>query len=164
MFVLRRVGGLCFLVIEYIEGTQFSLKGIMGLNKINHIGIAVEDLAQSIEVYKLLTGRGPHHCEEIKTDQVKTAFFKVQETNLELLQATSPESPIAKFIKKQGRGGIHHICIEVDDLEAKLTELKNAGVTLIDKRPRQGAHDMLVAFVHPKSMGGVLIELAQHKI
>ena len=132
-------------------------------NKIDHIGIAVEDLEKSINIYKTLTGKAPEHLEEIKSEQVKTAFFSIGEANIELLEATSSESPIAKFIEKQGRGGIHHICFEVDDIQAKLDELKSAGIRLIHEQPKLGAHDKLVAFVHPKDTGGVLIELSQAK-
>ena len=88
-------------------------------------------------------------------------FFSVGESNIELLEATSEDSPIAKFIQKHGKGGIHHICVEVGDIYAKLEELKKQGVRLIDESPRLGAHGKLVAFVHPKSMGDVLIELSQ---
>lgn len=130
-------------------------------NKIDHIGIAVSDLNQAIATYTTLLGKSPDHEEEISREKVKTAFFAVGETNIELLEATSPESPIAKYIEKQGRGGIHHICIEVDDIVAKLAELKANGVQLIDEIPKKGAHNKLVAFVHPKALGGVLLELSQ---
>lgn len=134
------------------------------LKKVDHIGIAVESLDQAIPIYTTLTGHAPEHFENIPSENVKTAFFSVGETNLELLEATSPGSPIAKFIQKNGRGGIHHICVAVDDIEAKLKELKDAGVKLIDEKPKMGAHNKLVAFVHPKSMGGVLVELSQENV
>lgn len=129
--------------------------------KIDHIGIAVEDLKASIALYTSLTGSGPVHEEEIVSEKVKTAFFDVGESHIELLEATSPDSPIAKYIEKNGRGGIHHICLEVEDIHKKLEELKQAGVKLIHETPKVGAHNKLVAFVHPKDMGGVLIELSQ---
>lgn len=131
------------------------------LKKVDHIGIAVEDLQQSVALYKTLTGKDPDHFEEVPEQKVKTAFFSVGESHLELLQATDPESPIAKYIAKQGRGGIHHICVQVEDIHLKLAELKEAGVRLIDQEPKVGAHNKLVAFIHPKDMGGVLIELSQ---
>lgn len=131
------------------------------LKKIDHIGIAVENLELSLPIYNALTGHKPEHFEVIESEKVKTAFYSVGQSNLELLEATDPASTIAKFIAKNGRGGIHHICVAVDDIEKKLAELKAAGVTLIDEKPRRGAHNKLVAFVHPKSTGGVLIELAQ---
>ncbi len=131
------------------------------LKKIDHIGIAVESLEKAIPVYAALTGHAPEHFEEVTDQKVKAAFFSVGESNIELLEATSPESPIAKFIEKNGRGGIHHLCVAVDDIIAKMAELKAAGVVLIDEKPRVGAHNKWVAFVHPKSTGGVLIELSQ---
>lgn len=134
------------------------------LKKIDHIGIAVEALEKAIPVYTALTGHAPEHFEEVIDQKVKAAFFSVGESNIELLEATSPESPIAKFIEKNGRGGIHHLCVAVDDIVAKLAELKAAGVVLIDEKPRVGAHSKLVAFVHPKSTGGVLIELSQENL
>lgn len=131
------------------------------LQKIDHIGIAVENLAQAIPIYTALTGHPPEHFEDIPKEKVKTAFFSVGESNLELLEATSSESPIAKFIAKNGRGGIHHICVAVADIVVKIAELKAKGIALIDETPRQGAHGKLVAFIHPKGTGGVLIELSQ---
>ena len=131
------------------------------IKKINHIGIAVENLRESIALYSSLFGKGPDHEEEVVSEKVMTAFFGAGESNIELLQATSPDSPIAKFIEKRGKGGIHHVALEVDDLEEKLRQLKAAGITLIDEAPKAGAHGMKVAFVHPKGMQGVLIELVQ---
>lgn len=133
------------------------------LKKIDHIGIAVESLDKTVPLYTLLTGKEPDHTEVVDSEKVQTAFFSVGEINLELLEATDPESAIAKFIAKQGRGGIHHICVAVEDIRAKIAELKNAGLTMIHDEPKVGAHGKLVAFVHPKSTGGVLIELAQSR-
>lgn len=129
--------------------------------KIDHIGIAVENLEEAVVRYTQLLGKGPEHFEEVEEQKVKTAFFSVGESNLELLESTSPDGPIGKFIAKQGRGGIHHICVEVEDIEATLKAYKEAGVQLIDETPRIGAHGKKVAFVHPKSTGGVLLELSQ---
>lgn len=111
--------------------------------------------------FTLLLGKEPEHFEEIVEQKVKTAFFGVGESKLELLASTSPDGPIGKFIAKQGRGGIHHICVQVEDIEATLKTYKEAGLQLIDEVPRRGAHNKLVAFVHPKSTGGILLELSQ---
>lgn len=136
-------------------------KNHSAVQKIDHIGIAVEDLAEAIPLYELLLGKKVDHREEVPDQRVKTAFFATGESSIELLEAISEDSPIAKFINKHGKGGIHHICVEVGDIYAKLEELKKQGVRLIDESPRLGAHGKLVAFVHPKSMGDVLIELSQ---
>lgn len=134
----------------------------MTLKKIDHIGIAVSDLKQTVKIYEILTGKKPDHFEEVTSEKVRTAFFALGESCLELLEATSEDSPIAKFIAKKGKGGIHHICLEVTDLSKKLAELKKHGIRLIDENPKQGAQGKLVAFVHPDSTGGVLIELSQN--
>lgn len=134
---------------------------LLQLDKIDHIGIAVDNLDKAVALYTVLTGHAPEHFEEVAEQKVKTAFFSVGEANLELLEATDPDSPIAKYIEKNGRGGIHHICVAVKNVAQKLEELKAAGMSLIDEKPRRGAHNKLVAFVHPKSTGGVLVELSQ---
>ncbi len=129
---------------------------------LDHIGIAVPDLAAAIKTYSTLLGKSPDHLEEVVEQKAKTAFFAVDDTHLELLESTSPDGPIGKFIDKNGgRGGLHHICIQVEDLEASLAAYKQAGIQLIDEKPRRGAHGKLIAFVHPKSTGGVLLELSQ---
>lgn len=134
----------------------------MKFKKVDHIGIAVPNLDDAVKTYTALLGKAPEHFEEVAEQKVKTAFFGVGETNLELLQSTSPEGPIGKYIEKNGgRGGLHHICIQVDDIEAALKAYKAAGVQLIDEKPRVGAHGKLIAFVHPKSTGGLLLELSQ---
>lgn len=129
--------------------------------RIDHIGIAVPNLEEAVKNYTTLLGKGSEHSEEVAEQQVKTAFFAIDDTNIELLQSTSPDGPIGKFIEKNGgRGGIHHICIQVEDIEKTLEEYKKQGIQLIDQMPRIGAHGKKVAFVHPKSTGGVLLELA----
>ena len=133
----------------------------MLLNKINHIGVAVKSIEAALPFYKAM-GADINHIEEVPSQKVKTAFIKVGETTIELVEATSPESPIAKYLEKN-REGLHHICFEVDDVAACLAELKKAEVPLIDNEPKVGAHNMLVAFVHPKSNNGVLTELAQYQ-
>lgn len=131
------------------------------VQKIDHIGIAVEKLADVVPLYAVLLGKEADHAEEVPDQAVRTVFFSAGECCIELLEATSEDSSVAKFIKKQGKGGIHHICVEVGDIYAKLQELKKQNVRLIDETPRLGANGKLVAFVHPKSMGDVLIELSQ---
>ncbi len=134
----------------------------MKIKNIDHIGIAVPNLEAAVKTYTTLLGKEPEHREEVVEQKARTAFFAVDDTNLELLESTSPEGPIGKFIEKNaGRGGLHHICIRVEDLEATLAEYKKAGIQLIDEKPRVGAHGKLIAFVHPKSTGGVLLELSQ---
>lgn len=130
------------------------------ITKIEHIGIAVKNLDDAIKKYEKLLETNCYRIEEVSDQKVKTAFFKVGESKIELLEATSPESPIAKFIEKRGEG-IHHIAFEVTDIYSKLTELKELNFELIDQSPRIGAEDFLIAFVHPKSTNGVLIEFSQ---
>jgi methylmalonyl-CoA epimerase len=128
--------------------------------KINHLGIAVKSLEESLKFYRETLGL-ELSCTEIVEDQgVEVAMLPLGESRIELLQAISPSSPIARFIEKRGPG-IHHICIEVDDIVKKLSEMKSAGAQLIDEEPRRGAGGHLIAFVHPKSTAGVLIELVQ---
>lgn len=135
----------------------------MSLNKIDHVGIAVTDLEQSIELYKAM-GFEFHGTETVEDQKVKTAFFKIGESMIELLAATDPASPIAKFIEKNGhRGGIAHMAINVTDVGSKLAELKQKGFQLIDETPKDGAHGAKIAFLHPKSTGGVLLELCEKK-
>ncbi|MBI2981683.1 MAG: methylmalonyl-CoA epimerase [Deltaproteobacteria bacterium] len=129
--------------------------------KIDHIGIAVPDLKAAVSLYSKLLGKKPDHFEEVLEQKARTAFFSVDDTHLELLESTSPDGPIGKFIEKQGRGGIHHLCIQVEDIEKTLEEYKRAGILLIDEKPRIGARGKKIAFVHPKSTGGVLIELSE---
>lgn len=124
---------------------------------LDHIGIAVRSL-ESAKIYQDL-GLTIEHVETVETQRVKTAFLSVGDANLELLEPTSPDSPIAKFIEKRGEG-IHHICLRVDDLEAHLERLKAAGYRLINEAPVPGAHGCRVAFLHPSAGNGVLIELS----
>ncbi|BAI81386.1 methylmalonyl-CoA epimerase [Deferribacter desulfuricans SSM1] len=130
------------------------------LKKIDHIGIAVKNIDEALSLYKTL-GITPYHFEEVESQKVKTAFIKVGESNIELLEPTSPDSPIAKFIEKKGEG-IHHIAYLVDDVKSCLENLKEKGFKLIDEEPKAGAHGKLIAFVHPKSTNGVLMELCEH--
>tara|TARA_Y100001980_G_scaffold46067_2_gene28259 strand:- start:47791 stop:48198 length:408 start_codon:yes stop_codon:yes gene_type:complete len=133
----------------------------MELNFIEHIGIAVKDLASAIGYYENVLGLKCYKIEEVKDQKVKTAFFKVGETKIELLETTDPSGPIGKFIEKRGEG-IHHIAFAVDDLQAQLKEASQKGVELIDKQPRKGAEGLNIAFLHPKSTHGTLTELCEH--
>lgn len=128
--------------------------------KINHIGIAVKNLEETMKFYKEQLGFQFNGTDEVESQKVKVAFFKIGEVNIELVQATSPDSPIAKYLEKN-REGIHHICYEVEDINSVLDTLKERGVKLIDNEPRKGAHNTKVAFIHPKSSGGVLTEICQ---
>jgi len=130
------------------------------INKIEHIGIAVKNLAEAISYYQNILGLKCYAIEEVEDQKVKTAFFMVGETKLELLEATSAESPIAKFIEKKGEG-IHHIAFAVEGLNSLLPDLKSKGIELIDEQPRKGAEGMNIAFLHPKSTFGVLTELCE---
>jgi len=130
------------------------------VKKIEHIGIAVKNLEQAIQTFEKLLGTKCYKIEEVEDQKVRTAFLKVGETKIELLEATSPDSPIAKFLEKRGEG-IHHIAFEVQNLENKLLELRELNFQLIDEKPKIGAEEFLIAFVHPKSVNGVLIEFCQ---
>lgn len=125
---------------------------------IEHIGIAVKNIQESLPIFERLLGTACYAVEEVPEQKVKTAFFKVGQTKIELLEPTGPESPIAKFIEKRGEG-IHHLAFAVPDLPASLAELQNAGTQLIDARPRAGAEGLQIAFLHPKSTNSVLVEL-----
>lgn len=134
----------------------------MAFKKVDHVAIAVPNLEEAVELYKSLLGKDPEHIEEVADQKVRAAFFGVGDTNLELLFPTSEDSPISKFLEeKKGRGGLHHICIEVSDLEKHLEQLKAKGVKLIDEKPKIGAHGKKIAFVHPKATNGVLLELSE---
>jgi methylmalonyl-CoA/ethylmalonyl-CoA epimerase len=130
------------------------------MEKIEHIGIAVANLDASLIIYEKLFGKTAYKQEEVVSEGVKTAFFKTGVNKIELLEATNPESPIAKFIAKKGEG-IHHIAFEVDDIVSEIERLKNEGFIILNEIPKKGADNKLVAFLHPKSTCGVLIELCQ---
>ena len=134
----------------------------MNTEYIEHIGIAVKKLEDSIPFYEKLLGRSCYAVEEVQEQKVRTAFFKVGETKIELLEPTDPESPVARFIEKRGEG-MHHIAFSVKDLEGKLKTAEESGIRLIDKKPRKGAEDLDIAFLHPSSTFGVLMELCENK-
>ena len=131
------------------------------LNKIDHLGIAVPNLQQAITTYETLLGTSVESIEEVLDQKVRTAFFSVGESHFELLEAMDESSPIARFLEKRPRGGLHHVCVEVDNLDEALAQYKQAGIRLIDESPRIGAHQKRIAFVHPASTGGVLLELSE---
>ncbi len=129
---------------------------------IEHIGIAVKSLEAAIPFYEKLLGSPCYAIEEVKEQRVKTAFFKIGQTKIELLESTDPEGPVGKFIEKKGEG-IHHIAFAVKGLEESLEKAKEAGIQLIDATPRKGAEGLHIAFLHPKSTFGVLTELCEDK-
>lgn len=133
----------------------------MNISHIEHLGIAVKSLDEAIPYYENILGMKCYSIEEVADQKVKTAFFKVGQTKLELLEPTSEESPIAKFIEKRGEG-IHHLAFAVEDGVANaLAEMEGKGVRLIDKAPRKGAESLNIAFIHPKSTHGVLTEFCE---
>jgi len=132
------------------------------ITKIEHIGIAVKNINESNELFKKLFGKEHYKIEAVESEGVNTSFFMLGETKIELLQATSATSSIAKFIEKKGEG-IHHIAYAVDDIEKEMTRLKNEGFELIHPQPKDGADNKKICFLHPKSTNGVLVELCQNK-
>ena len=132
----------------------------MNLTHIEHLGIAVKSIEESLPYYEQVLGLKCYSVEEVADQKVKTAFFKIGQTKIELLEPTSDESTIAKFIEKRGEG-IHHIAFATDGVADALAEVEGKGVRLIDKAPRKGAEGLNIAFLHPKSTGGVLTELCE---
>lgn len=130
------------------------------LQKINHIGIAVQSLADALPFYRDCLGMSFKGEEEVTEQKVRVAMLQVGESKIELLEATSPDSPIAKFLEKNGPG-IHHLAYEVVDIEAAISHMLSQGARMVDQVPRNGAHGTRIAFVHPKSSNGVLTELCQ---
>jgi len=130
------------------------------MDKIEHIGIAVKDLAHSSDLYRRLLGYESYKTEEVRSEKVITEFFKAGKSKIELLQAISGESAIARFIEKRGEG-IHHIAFSVDNIVEEMARLKAEGFQLLSDEPKKGADNKLVCFIHPKTVGGVLIELCQ---
>jgi methylmalonyl-CoA/ethylmalonyl-CoA epimerase len=130
------------------------------MDKIEHIGIAVKDIQAAGKLYEMLLNTTIYKIEDVESEGVKTAFLQSGPNKIELLEATSDESAVHKFIEKRGEG-IHHIAFDVNDIEAEMQRLKNAGFILLNDKPKQGADNKLVCFIHPKSANGVLIELCQ---
>ena len=133
------------------------------LKRIDHLGIAVKSLDESVPYYEKALGLKCEHREEVPSQKVRTAFFQCGEVHLELLEPTSPDSPIAKFLEKNPSGGIHHIAFATDDINGQLKQASGAGVKLIHEQPFEGAANKLVAFLHPKSTFGVLTEFCATK-
>jgi methylmalonyl-CoA/ethylmalonyl-CoA epimerase len=136
------------------------MKGPISPSQIDHIGIAVRSLDEALPLYTRVLGLELKGMEEVETEQVRVAFLQIGETNIELLEPASPESPIARFLEKKGEG-IHHIALRVEAIEEKLEYLSQNGIRLIHEQPKQGAHGSRIAFLHPKSTQGVLYELCQ---
>lgn len=132
------------------------------VSKVDHIGVAVSNLEESVKFYEEILGLKLQGIETVEEQKVKVAFLPVGDTEVELLEATTPDSPIAKFIEKKGQG-VQHIAFRVENIEKALEEMKGKGVKLIDEKPRYGAGGARIAFLHPKSTNGVLIELCERK-
>ncbi|EMR01541.1 methylmalonyl-CoA epimerase [Cesiribacter andamanensis] len=132
------------------------------MKQVEHIGIAVRSLQQANPLYERMLGLKAYKTEEVASEGVITAFYQVGETKIELLEATRPDSPIAKFIDSRGEG-IHHIAYGVDDILAEMDRLRKEGFRLLNEQPKPGADNKLVCFVHPKDAGGVLVELCQEQ-
>ena len=130
------------------------------MKNVEHIGIAVKNFSEANGLYFKLLGVEPYKTEFVESENVNTSFFKVGGTKIELLEGTTPDSAISKFIEKRGEG-IHHIAFEVEDIYAEMERLKREGFTLLNEQPKKGADNKLVCFVHPKSANGVLVELTQ---
>ncbi len=134
----------------------------MNITHIEHIGIAVKDLQESIKYWEGIFGLKCYAVEEVPEQRVKTAFFMLGQTKIELLESTDPEGAVGKFIEKKGEG-VHHIAFATKGLEAALAEVESRGIQLIDKQPRKGAEGLHIAFLHPKTTFGVLTELCENK-
>lgn len=130
------------------------------LTNLEHLGLAVHDLAAATDLYTILLGSPPYKTEHVASEAVDTVFFQVGGSKIELLAGTSPDSAITKFLAKKPEG-IHHVAFEVDDIRAEMERLRTAGFTLLNEEPKRGADNKLVCFVHPKSAAGVLVELCQ---
>lgn len=130
------------------------------MKKIEHLGIAVKNMEDSNALFEKLLGVAPYKQEEVASEGVMTSFFKTGPNKIELLAATEPNGPIAKFLEKKGEG-IHHVAFEVEDIVSEMERLKVEGFTLLNEKPKKGADNKLVAFVHPKTANGVLVELCQ---
>ena len=132
----------------------------MNPSRIEHIGIAVKDLDAAVRSYEALFGLTCYHIEEVKDQKVRTAFFRIGETKIELLESTDPDGPVAKFIEKRGEG-VHHIALAVEDVTEGLRHAERSGAELIDHEPRPGAEGLRIAFLHPRSTLGVLTEICE---
>ena len=131
------------------------------LKKINHIAIAVNNIEEAAKFYQNVLGLNLSGIEMVAAQKTRVGFFKIGESNIELVQPTESDSPLVKFLETKGQG-IHHICFEADDVEAEVKAYLEKGATLIDQKPRPGAHNTKVVFIHPRSSGGILIELCEY--
>ena len=131
--------------------------------KVEHIGIAINSLASSIPLFEKLLNTSCYKTEKVESENVNTAFFQQGDTKIELLESTSPDGVISKYLEKKGEG-IHHIAFEVTDIQAEMERLRNQGFILLNEKPKPGADNKLVCFLHPKSTGGVLVEICQEVI
>lgn len=132
------------------------------VNKLEHIGIAVQNLEVSAELFTRLLGVSPYKQESVESEGVNTLFFQVGETKIELLEATKPDSPIAKFLEKKGEG-IHHLAFDVTDIYTEMKRMEEEGFRLLNPVPKDGADNKIICFLHPKETNGVLVELCQEK-
>ncbi|MDW8393155.1 MAG: methylmalonyl-CoA epimerase [Chitinophagales bacterium] len=132
------------------------------MNKIEHLGIAVRNLREAEAVFERLLGAGPYKRETVESERVTTSFFRMGESKVELLEATDPQSVIARYLERRGEG-LHHVAFAVGDIRAEMQRLKQAGFTLLSDEPRAGADNKWVCFVHPKDCNGVLVELCQDR-
>jgi methylmalonyl-CoA/ethylmalonyl-CoA epimerase len=133
------------------------------LRKIEHLGIAVKSIEESLKVYEELLGTNCYKSELVESENVRTAFLQIGESKIELLEATNPDSPIAKFLEKKGQG-FHHVAFDVENIDKEIERLKGLNYQLIHQSPKPGADNKLIAFLHPKSTEGLLVELCQEKI
>ena len=138
----------------------FLARELLIMKKVEHIGIAVKSLAEANKIYEKLLGKAPYKTEEVASEGVATSFFECGESKIELLEATNPDSAISKFIDKKGEG-IHHIAFAVENIKQEMERLEKEGFVLLNKDPKRGADNKWVAFLHPKSANGVLVELCQ---
>lgn len=132
------------------------------MRKIEHLGIAVENIEEANQLFARLLGKEHYKIEEVEDEKVLTSFFKIGDTKIELLEATAETSPIAKFIQKRGKG-VHHVAFGVDDIYAEMKRLESEGFELLNEEPKLGADNKLVCFLHPKTTGGVLVEICQER-
>lgn len=130
------------------------------MNKIEHLGIAVENLETSSKLFELLLGHAPYKQEDVDSEGVSTLFFNIGESKVELLKATNEQSPISKFLAKKGPG-FHHVAFAVSDIRAEMNRLREVGFELLNEEPKPGADNKLICFLHPRSTGGLLVELCQ---
>ncbi len=130
------------------------------MNKIEHLGIAVRELSKAQELFNLLLGKESYKVESVEREKVNTLFYQLGESKIELLESTDPDGTIAKFIEKRGEG-FHHVAFSVDNLREEMTRLKNAGFELLNDEPKTGADNKIICFLHPRSTGGLLVELCQ---